>query len=91
LPLFTQTQINALAQGSKRCKLTGRTGQTKCFASNVPIQNYNLAATGGNDVSTYSLGLSYMQQGGIIGGSDLSNYQRINFRSNSERKCTTGH
>jgi len=89
-PLFTQTQINALAQGSNALQAHGTNWSNEMFASNVPTQNYNLSATGGNDVSTYSLGLSYMQQGGIIGGSDLSNYQRINFRSNSEREMYDG-
>ncbi|HEY4789341.1 MAG TPA: SusC/RagA family TonB-linked outer membrane protein, partial [Bacteroidales bacterium] len=50
------------------------------------VQNYNLAANGGTDVSSYSLGLSYTEQGGIIGGSGLSNYKRYNFRSNTERE-----
>jgi len=89
-PLFTQTQINALAQGSTGLQAHGTNWSNEMFSSNVPTQNYNLSATGGNDVSTYSLGLSYVQQGGIIGGSDLSNYQRINFRSNSERKMYDG-
>lgn len=89
-PLFTQTQINALAQGSTALQANGTNWSNEMFSSNVPTQNYNLSATGGNDVSTYSLGLSCVQQGGIIGGSDLSNYQRINFRSNSERKMYDG-
>jgi TonB-linked SusC/RagA family outer membrane protein len=81
-PLFTQAQINALGNGTNWLN--------QMFSSNVPTQNYNLAANGGNDVSSYSLGLSYIQQGGIIGGSDLSNYKRYNFRSNTERKMYDG-
>jgi len=81
-PLFTQSQINALG--------TGTNWINQMISSDVPIQNYNLAANGGNDVSSYSLGLSYTQQGGIIGGEALSNYQRYNFRSNSERKLYDG-
>ncbi|MDE3144262.1 MAG: TonB-dependent receptor [Bacteroidota bacterium] len=90
LPLFTQTQINALAQGSANLQAHGTNWLNQMFSSNVPIQNFNLAANGGTDVSSYSLGVSYTQQGGILGGSDLSNYQRINFRSNSERKMYDG-
>jgi len=45
-----------------------------------------LAANGGNAGSKYSLGLSYTQQGGIIGGTKLSNYERYNFRANTEHK-----
>jgi len=89
-PLFTQTQIDALAQGSKALQAHGTNWLDEMFSSNVPTQNYNLSANGGNDVTNYSLGLSYTQQGGIIGGSDLSNYQRINFRSNTEHKMYDG-
>jgi len=81
-PYFTQTQINALGKGTNWLD--------QMFASNVPAQNYNLSATGGSDVSSYALGMSYTQQGGIVGGQKLSNYERYNFRSNSERKLYDG-
>ena len=80
--LFTQAQINALGKGTNWLD--------QMFASNVPVQNYNLSASGGSDVSAYSLGLSYTQQGGIVGGQKLSNYERYNFRTNSERKLYDG-
>lgn len=86
LPLFTQAQIDALAQGSSILPVHGTDWLDQIFSSNVPIQNYNLAANGGTEVSSYSLGGSYTEQGGIIGGSNLSDYKRINFRANSERK-----
>jgi len=89
-PLFTQAQINALALGSKDLPAHGTNWLDQMLTTDVPIQNYNLAASGGNDVSSYSLGLSYTQQGGIIGGTELSNYERYNFRSNSERKLYNG-
>jgi len=81
-PLFTQAQINALGKGTNWLD--------QMFASNVPVQNYNLSASGGSDVSSYSLGMSYTQQGGIVGGQKLSNYERYNFRSNTERKMYDG-
>lgn len=90
LPLFTQAQINALAQGSAGLQAQGTNWLNQIFSTNEPIQNFNLAANGGSDVSSYSLGMSYTQQGGIIGGSNLSNYERINFRSNTERKLYNG-
>ncbi|MBS1567053.1 MAG: SusC/RagA family TonB-linked outer membrane protein, partial [Bacteroidetes bacterium] len=80
--LFTQAQINALGKGTNWLD--------QMFASNVPVQNYNLSASGGSDVSSYALGLSYTQQGGIVGGQKLSNYKRYNFRANSERKLYDG-
>lgn len=82
LALFSQQQINALG--------TGTNWLDEMFSTDVPIQNYNIAANGGTEVSSYSLGLSYTQQGGIIGGTDLSNYQRINFRANTEREMYNG-
>ncbi len=81
-PLFTQTQINALGKGTNWLD--------QMFSKNVPTQNYNLGVNGGSDVSSYSLGLSYTSQGGIVGGSNLSNYQRYNFHLNSERKLYNG-
>ena len=81
-PLFTQAQINALGNGTNWLN--------QMFSSDVPTQNFNLAANGGNELSTYSLGLSYIQQGGIVGGPSLSNYDRYNFRSNTERKMYGG-
>jgi TonB-linked outer membrane protein, SusC/RagA family len=81
-PLFSQDQIKALGTGTDWLK--------QMFSTNVPIQNYNLSANGGTELSSYSLGLSYTEQGGIIGGTDLSDYKRYNFRSNTERKLYNG-
>jgi TonB-linked SusC/RagA family outer membrane protein len=76
--LFTQAQIKALGNGTNWLD--------QMTSKNVPTQNYNFAANGGSATSNYSLGLSYTQQGGIIGGTNLSNYERYNFRSNTEHK-----
>jgi TonB-linked SusC/RagA family outer membrane protein len=89
-PLFTQAQIDDLAKGSSMLPAHGTDWLDQIFSSNVPIRNYTIAASGGSDLSTYSLGGSYMEQGGIIGGQDLSNYRRINFRANTERKMYNG-
>ncbi|MBS1601707.1 MAG: TonB-dependent receptor [Bacteroidetes bacterium] len=80
--LFTQSQINSLGKGTNWLD--------EMLSSNVPVQNYNLSVNGGSDVSSYSLGMSYTQQGGIVGGQKLSNYERYNFRTNSERKLYDG-
>lgn len=77
-PLFTQSEIKALGTGTDWLK--------QMFSANVPTQNYTLSANGGTDVSSYSLGLSYTEQGGIIGGTALSDYKRYNFHANTERK-----
>ncbi len=51
---------------------------------NAPIQSYTLNATGGSDKSTYSIGLSYTSQDGILGKPVASHFERYNFRINSE-------
>ncbi|MCF1192188.1 TonB-dependent receptor [Mangrovimonas sp. AS39] len=52
----------------------------------APTENYTLGVTGGNEMSTYSSSLSYLNQAGIVGGKDYSYYERYNFRFNSEHK-----
>ncbi|MCB2209101.1 MAG: TonB-dependent receptor [Bacteroidetes bacterium] len=61
--------------------------QDEVFEKNVPIMNYNLAVSGGNDISTYSSSVSYFSQNGIIGG-DKSSFERITARINSTHKVT---
>lgn len=46
-----------------------------------PIQSYNLSLSGGSENSTYSLGGSYLDQKGIVGG-DKARYTRYNARLN---------
>lgn len=53
---------------------------------NATTESYTLGVTGGSSTSTYALSLGYMNQEGIVGGSDVSNYSRYNFRINSEHK-----
>jgi TonB-linked SusC/RagA family outer membrane protein len=54
------------------------------FVKNVPTQNYVFGATGGGGGSTYSTSLGYTNQGGIVGGSNISYYERYTFKMNSE-------
>ena len=56
------------------------------FKDNAKTQSYTLGVTGGSKTSTYALSLGYMSQEGIVGGKDVSNYERYNFRINSEHK-----
>lgn len=48
----------------------------------TPVQTYTVSARGGSDKVTYYLGGGYFSQGGIVGGSDKSRFNRINFTSN---------
>jgi TonB-linked SusC/RagA family outer membrane protein len=76
LPYYTQDSIAAMGAGTNWLD--------KMFVKNAPTRNYSLGLTGGSDNSTYSAALSYVSQAGIVGGKNLSNYDRYNFRFNSE-------
>lgn len=56
------------------------------FEDNSAMQSHNLSITGGSKTSTYAMSIGYTGQEGIVGGSDVSNYDRYNFRINSEHK-----
>jgi len=53
---------------------------------NAKTQSYNLGVSGGSKTSNYMMSLGYMSQDGVMGGPTVSNYERYNFRVNSEHK-----
>lgn len=75
-PYFTNDVINGLSEGTN--------WMDQMFVKNVPTQNYVLGVQGGNAGSIYSTSLGYTSQGGIVGGSNLSYYERYSFKINSE-------
>lgn len=56
------------------------------FKDNAQTSGYSLGINGGTAASTYAISLGYVNQEGIVGGKDLSNYERYNLRVNSEQK-----
>ena len=54
------------------------------FRKNAQTGSYNIGVTGGSKTGNYALTLGYMNQEGIVGGKDVSNYERYNFRVNSD-------
>ncbi len=60
------------------------------FKDNATTQSYTIGVTGGNSTSTYALSLGYLNQEGIAGGKDVSDYSRYNFRINSDHKLFNG-
>src|SRR5690606_29453823 len=78
LPHFTNEQIAEMGEGTNWID--------EMFVSNAVTQNYSIGAQGGNDNSVYSASVAYIGQEGIVGGKDLSNYERYNFRLNTEHK-----
>ncbi len=97
-PFFTESEITKIANGAtdwstprlSNSQIKAMQGGTnwldQMFQKNVPTQSYALGLTGGSDNSTYSSGLSYQSQAGIIGGRENSYYERYNFRFNSDHK-----
>jgi TonB-linked SusC/RagA family outer membrane protein len=57
--------------------------------SDAPVQSHSLNLVGGSNKSTYSVGLSYMSQDGILGKPVASHYDRYNFRVNSDHNIIT--
>ncbi|MDA3879528.1 MAG: TonB-dependent receptor [Prolixibacteraceae bacterium] len=60
------------------------------FYDNAVTQNYSLSVSGGSETSVYAMSLNYTGQEGIVGGPDVSNYERYGFRLNSEHKLYDG-
>ena len=58
----------------------GTNWQDQVFQT-APIQNYNLTVTGGSEKTSYSIGGSFLDQQGIVGG-DKASFKRINARLN---------
>jgi TonB-dependent starch-binding outer membrane protein SusC len=52
---------------------------------NAPVQNYDISVSGGSKGFTYHTSLAYMQQDGIVNGSD---YERISWRTTTDGKVT---
>ncbi len=51
---------------------------------NAPVQNHAINISGGSELSTYSMGASYLDQQGILGKQANNDYKRLNLRLNSE-------
>lgn len=81
-PYFTPDELQAMPAGTNWLN--------QMFYDNAVTQNYTLGMTGGNEASVYSMSLSYTGQEGIVGGPSVSNYDRYNFRINSEHKLYDG-
>jgi TonB-linked SusC/RagA family outer membrane protein len=76
LPVFSNEDIAGMGEGTDWLD--------EMFVENAVTQNYSLGAQGGTEKSVYSTSLSYTSTGGIVGGRDLSYYERYNFRINTE-------
>ena len=64
----------------------GTDWQDQVFGT-APIQNYRLNATGGTEKSTFSFGVGYFGQEGIVGG-DNASFQRLTANVNTTTNFT---
>ncbi len=84
LPYFNAAEVDSLANNPNT------NWMDQMFVENAPTQNYSLGFSGGTDVSNFSSSISYTGQEGIVGGAEVSNYERYGFRLNSERELFNG-
>ncbi|KGO91204.1 SusC/RagA family TonB-linked outer membrane protein [Flavobacterium subsaxonicum] len=74
-PLYTQQQIDSAPNNN---------WQDELFNDGAMKQNHSLLINGGDSKATYSTGLSYYGQDGLIGGqTNQSSYDRITFTANT--------
>lgn len=74
VPKFTQEQINTIGQG---------TDWQDAIFRNALAQNHQLSIAGGSDKSRYYVGLNYLNQDGLVIGSNLNKYNiRLNYELN---------
>ncbi len=75
-PIFTNDSIAKMGLGTDWLD--------QMFVKNAATKNYVFGAQGASEGSVYSASLSYTGQEGLVGGRDISNYDRYNFRVNTE-------
>lgn len=78
--LLSEDLYNSIMDGS----YTGTDWVKLMHNDNAPITNHALNVVGGNEVSKFSLGVSYTNQEGIFGKPVQSQYERTTVRLNSD-------
>ncbi len=76
LPYFTNDSISKLPISTNWLD--------QMFVKNALTKNYVVGMQGGGGTSVYSTSLGYTGQEGVVGGKDLSHYERYTFKMNSE-------
>jgi len=82
-PIFGDEQFNDYKTG----KLHSTNWYPLVFSNYAPQTMHNLNASGGNDKTTYFIGIGYQSQDGFFKTNDL-NYTKYNVRSNISSKIT---
>ncbi len=82
-PIFNDEQFEEYRNGT----LQSTDWYPLVFSNYAPQTMHNLSATGGNEKTTYYVGLGYLYQEGFFKSSDL-NYTKYNIRSNISTQIT---
>ncbi|MGQ8335856.1 TonB-dependent receptor [Sunxiuqinia sp. A32] len=82
-PIYTQEQMDEYLNGTRQ----GTDWYDLVFSDYAPQTMHNLNATGGNERTTFYVGLGYQYQEGFFKSSDLT-YNKYNIRSNISTKIT---
>ena len=61
----------------------GTNWQNEIYNENAPIMNHQASISGGGDKGSYFLSFGYLDQEGIVGGKDKSDYKRYSLRFNN--------
>ncbi|MDP5105310.1 MAG: TonB-dependent receptor [Polaribacter sp.] len=56
---------------------------------NADINSHSFSARGGSEDISYFFSTGYLSQGGVVGGNDKSNFNRVNFTANLDVKLTS--
>ncbi len=75
---FSEEYIAGLGEGTD--------WQEEAYNKNAPMQNHYMSFSGGNDLSVFSISLSYDKEEGIFNYENKSEFERFGFRVNSEHK-----
>jgi len=82
-PLYTDEQV---------ASMQNHDWQDDLFNDGAAKQNHSLLVTGGTDRSTYTMGLSYYGQEGLIGSqNNQSQFDRVTFTVNNTYTLIPGH
>ncbi|MEX0780970.1 MAG: TonB-dependent receptor [Balneolales bacterium] len=80
-PHFTEAEMNAAGEGTDWVN--------EMYYDGLPVtQSHTLSISGGTESSTYSMSLGYAGEEGIIGGPEVSNYDRYSFRLNTDHEIS---
>lgn len=61
----------------------GTNWQNEIYNENAPIMNHQASISGGGDKGSYFLSFGYLDQEGIVGGKDKSDYKQYSLRFNN--------